>query len=106
MIGKRGAAKLIDFGTAKDFENPQVKGAGNQSWKKTLDEYVGTPNFMAPEVIKNKSSDFRSEMWSFGCMVLQVLSGLAPFFGGSTYRVYKRAMAGRLEVPESVGPEA
>jgi len=99
LIGDSGTAKLIDFGTARDLANPQLKGAGTKAFKKTLEDNVGTPNFMAPEVIRNKHSDFRSDIWSLGCMIFQVLSGLPPFYGGTLLRVYKKALAGALEFP-------
>mmetsp|Transcript_51661 Transcript_51661/g.102699 ORF Transcript_51661/g.102699 Transcript_51661/m.102699 type:complete len:379 (-) Transcript_51661:64-1200(-) len=102
LISERGVAKLCDFGTAKDLANPHVKGAGNQSFKKVLEDNVGTPNFMAPEVIRNKRSDFRSDMWSFGCMVFQVLTGLPPFHANHLAKVYKRALKGRLAFPSGI----
>ncbi|CAE8641763.1 unnamed protein product [Polarella glacialis] len=95
-----GNCKLIDFGSAKDLANPQVKGAGTRNFKSSMEEYVGTPNFMAPEVVRNLASDFRSDTWSLGCLVFQVLTGLPPFYGGSLLRVYKKICAVRLELPE------
>lgn len=98
MISGAGSCKLVDFGTAKDLANPHIKGSGTQSFKKVLEHYVGTPNFMAPEVIHNKSSDFRSDTWSLGCMVYQVLLGLPPFYSMSEYKVYKRIDSMRLKM--------
>lgn len=44
------AVKLIDFGTAWDTLNPEMKGAGNGSTgRKIFDHFVGTPQFMAKE---------------------------------------------------------
>jgi len=49
--------KLIDFGTAKDLDRPDIKGAGNGlKGKKQFDNYVGTAHYMAPECIHNKAS--------------------------------------------------
>eukprot|EP00930_Biecheleria_cincta_P057765 TRINITY_DN43645_c0_g1_i1.p1 TRINITY_DN43645_c0_g1~~TRINITY_DN43645_c0_g1_i1.p1 ORF type:complete len:366 (-),score=72.55 TRINITY_DN43645_c0_g1_i1:128-1225(-) len=100
LIGRNGNCKLIDFGSAKDLANPQVKGAGNMNFKKVMEDCVGTPNFMAPEVVRNKSSGFKSDTWSLGCLVFQVLVGLPPFFGGTVLRVYKKISRGHLEVPQ------
>merc|ERR1719478_833732 len=52
MIAERDVVKLIDFGTAKDLENPHLKGSGNQNRSKVFEHYVGTPQFMAPEIIE------------------------------------------------------
>merc|ERR1711957_117795 len=76
------------------------------SFKKVLQDYVGTPNFMAPEVIKNRANDFKSDIWSLGLTIYQVLSGLAPFFGGSQYRVYKKAVAASLDLLPGTSPAA
>eukprot|EP00927_Polykrikos_kofoidii_P063035 TRINITY_DN57842_c0_g1_i1.p1 TRINITY_DN57842_c0_g1~~TRINITY_DN57842_c0_g1_i1.p1 ORF type:complete len:384 (-),score=63.88 TRINITY_DN57842_c0_g1_i1:115-1266(-) len=105
MIGDTGTAKLVDFGTAKDFANPHVKGAGTRSFKTVLEDNVGTPNFMAPEVVKNKFSDFRSDTWSLGCMVYQVVSGQPPF-GVDLLRIYKRALKARLWMAPGISDDA
>ncbi|CAE7719883.1 Pdpk1 [Symbiodinium pilosum] len=101
LIGPKGNCKLIDFGCARDLANPQVKGAGTRNFKTVMEEYVGTSNFMAPEVVKNLSSDFRSDTWSLGCLVFQVLVGLPPFHGGSIIRVYKKIGKGFMEFPSN-----
>lgn len=106
MIGEEGNAKLIDFGSAKDLANPNVKGAGTVSFKKVQWDNVGTPNFMAPEVIRNKFSDFRSDIWSLGCTIFQVITGMPPFGGGDICRVYKLALAARLSYPSSINADA
>mmetsp|Transcript_19619 Transcript_19619/g.49736 ORF Transcript_19619/g.49736 Transcript_19619/m.49736 type:complete len:389 (-) Transcript_19619:12-1178(-) len=95
LIGPSGNVKLVDFGSAKDFANPHIKGAGTKSFNKVLEDNVGTPNFMAPEVVKNKFSDHRSDTWSFGCMVYQVLAGLPPF-GTNLLHVYNRSLKANL----------
>lgn len=99
MISYTGSAKLIDFGTAKDLANPHIKGSGTKGFKKVQEDHVGTLNFMAPEVVKNKASDWRSDLWSFGCTVYQVHAGMPPFNGGSQYRVLKLATRARLDMP-------
>jgi len=103
LIGPRGNCKLIDFGSAKDLANPQVKGAGTHNFKSVMQDTVGTPYFMAPEVVKNKGSDFRSDTWSLGCLIFQVLTGLLPFYGGTVCRIYKkicRAEGPQLDLPD------
>lgn len=105
LIGRGGNAKLVDFGSAKDFANPHIKGGGTKSFKKVLEENVGTPNFMAPEVVKNKFSDHRSDTWSLGCTVYQVMSGLPPF-GTNLLKVYNRSLKARLPLPPGISEEA
>lgn len=102
LIGAEGNCKLVDFGSAKDLCNPHIKGAGTRSFKTVQEENVGTPNFMAPEAVKNKCSDFRSDMWSFGCMVYQIITGIAPF-GVNLLRLYDKSMKAQLRMPPGLG---
>ncbi|CAD7965696.1 unnamed protein product [Amoebophrya sp. A120] len=102
-----GLVKLIDFGTAKDHRNPDLdKIVETGPMRRTFANYVGTPQFMSPECIKNKFTDYKSEVWSFGCLVFQVLYGLPPFQAGSEYLVILRVMNKDLEFPsEMLYPE-
>ena len=53
---------LIDFGTAKDTQHPEVEVPGNSMRKKKFENFIGTPHFMAPECINNKDSTFKSDI--------------------------------------------
>ncbi|CAE7269503.1 PDPK1 [Symbiodinium sp. CCMP2592] len=106
MLTELATVKLIDFGTAKDLENPQIKGSGNASRHKVFEDYVGTPQFMPKEVIENKCSDQRSDIWSFGCTIFQVLSGCPPFHDRSEYLIFQRVLARDLQFPPGIDPTA
>lgn len=92
MVTPEGKIKIIDFGTAKDLEHPEVEVPGNSMRKKKFENFVGTPHYMAPECIKNKDSTFKSDVWSIGCMAYFMLAGYPPFQGASDYLIFTKAL--------------
>lgn len=106
LLTDTSVVKIIDFGTAKDLENPHIKGSGNASRQKVFDDYVGTPQFMPQEVIENKCTDFRSDIWSLGCTIYQMLVGCPPFHAASEYLIFTRIMDLDLKIPPGIHPQA
>jgi len=82
--------KLIDFGSSRDMLNEDIKGSGNGNPNKIVYEhFVGTPNFMAPEQIRNKGSGYKSDVWAVGSMAVQLMTGFPAIMGDSEYLVFK-----------------
>lgn len=100
MVTEDYETTLIDFGTAKDFEHPEVEVPGNSMRKKKFENFIGTPHFMAPECINNKDSNFKSDVWSLGCTTFYVLAGFPCFSGGSDYLIFTKALALDYQFPE------
>jgi serine/threonine protein kinase len=69
LITKDGKVKLADFGTAK-LEDAEKK----------TQTVVGTPYWMAPEVIEMSACGPTSDIWSLGCTVIELLTGAPPYF--------------------------
>ena len=84
-ITPEGKVKVLDFGLAKAMELPF---AGDMSRSPTLvmsdsrpGEIVGTPEFMSPEQARGKETDRRTDIWAFGCILYESLSGKRAFSG-------------------------
>ncbi len=80
MIGKSGA-KVLDFGLAK-IEH----GVSDEEQRHTLTAkgtIVGTVQYMSPEQARGKIVDKRTDIWAFGCVLYEILSG-RPAFRGET----------------------
>mgnify|MGYP000890675812 CR=1 FL=1 len=94
--------KLVDFGTAKDVLDPSIKPSGNSSHqgRKNFQHYVGTPHYMPPECIRNKDSNFKSDVWALGCILYQLISGFPPFLGGSDYLIFCKSLKDDPSFPE------
>jgi serine/threonine-protein kinase len=81
-----GTVKVLDFGLAKAFEGEAA--AANASNSPTLNVaatrmgvILGTAAYMAPEQAKGKAVDKRADIWGFGCVLFEMLSGQPPFRG-------------------------
>lgn len=70
--GERIFVKVLDFGISK------VADGGDESLTKT-GQVFGTPEYMSPEQGRSKSLDGRSDLYSLGCILYEVLSGSPPF---------------------------
>ena len=80
-----GAVKLLDFGLAKAFE-PKVESSLSQSPTLTADGtrvgvVLGTAAYMSPEQARGQTVDKRTDIWSFGCVLYEMLAGRRPFPG-------------------------
>jgi len=103
LLDEKFNVKLVDFGTARDLFNPEIKGSGNSAkGKRVYDHFVGTPQFMAPECIRNRNSDYKSDIWSLGCVTFQLVNGFPPFLGGSEYLIFQKSINENPVFPEHV----
>jgi serine/threonine protein kinase/Tol biopolymer transport system component len=88
MVSVEGYAKVVDFGLAKLVEpsngwNPL--GADSPTMKAITmqGELIGTAGYMSPEQILGKVIDQRSDIFSFGCIIYETVTGRRPFDGES-----------------------
>ncbi|KAM3861355.1 cGMP-dependent protein kinase 2 [Diretmus argenteus] len=88
MLDARGYVKLVDFGFAKEL----VRGEKTYS-------FVGTPEYMAPEIIQNQGHDFAVDFWSLGVLVFELLVGSPPFSSSEPQKIYAKILDGVLKYP-------
>jgi serine/threonine protein kinase/WD40 repeat protein len=82
MLTPEGRVKLLDFGLARQLH---LKGQGSTQ---TVDGcIVGTPAYMSPEQVRGGKIDQRSDIFSFGLVLHEMLSGRQAFRGGSAIEV-------------------
>ena len=72
MIDKDGNARIMDFGIARSLQAKGITGAG---------VIIGTPEYMSPEQAESKDVDKRSDIYSVGVILYEMLTGRVPFEG-------------------------
>ena len=68
LVTNLGDIKITDFGFARYFDNDMV-----------IRTICSSPLYMAPEIMKNKKYDLKSDLWSVGIILYEMLVGQAPF---------------------------
>ena len=74
MVTSRGAVKLVDFGISRPSDDP----AATVTHVHTL---LGTPRYLSPEQARGEAADARSDLYSAGCLLFELLAGRPPFTG-------------------------
>ena len=87
MIRKDGLLKLMDFGIAQvlDLERMTVTG-----------QLLGSPAYMAPELIEGRPLDVRTDVFAVGILLYQMATGVLPFAGKNPHEVLRRIGEGRF----------
>ena len=75
LITKEGTVKLADFGVARKQQEPGSSTDGSKA-----NSVVGTPYWMAPEIIEMSNFTTSSDIWSLGCTILELLNGEPPYY--------------------------
>jgi len=104
--------KITDFGTAKLLPDPRdprppTDGgmAGSQDDKKNA-SFVGTAEYVSPELLTDKSAGKPSDLWAFGCIIYQLLVGRPPFKAGTEYLTFQKIVNLEYEFPPGFPPAA
>ncbi len=96
-LGDPTFVKILDFGLAKMLE------AGDKLT--AMGVVLGTPEFMSPEAAESKSVDGRSDVYSLGVLLFQMLTGQLPFTAKSMGKIMVQHVCRPPPVPRSLNPE-
>jgi serine/threonine-protein kinase len=78
LVGERGAVKIIDFGLATTAVGDGLTATG---------AILGTPHYMAPEQVRGKAVDARSDVYAFGALAYHLVTGRPPFAGDNAIAI-------------------
>jgi len=98
MIDTQDRIKLIDFGIAGKA------GARRLTFGK-FSQIAGTPDYISPEQVKGKRGDGRSDIYSLGVMLYEMLTGETPFPGANPFAVMNDRLVNHPVPPRELNPE-
>jgi len=96
MIDKKGNAKIMDFGIARSVEAPGVTTTGM---------IVGTPDYISPEQAEGEEADQRSDIYSLGIILYEMVTGSVPFKGETALSVAIKHKTQIPADPKKLNPE-
>jgi serine/threonine-protein kinase len=97
MICKDGTLRIMDFGIARASDMRRLTFVG-------FTPAMGTPDYMAPEQVKGKRGDVRTDIYSLGAMLYEMVTGALPFEADNPFMVMNARVTGDPKAPRAVNP--
>jgi len=98
MVCSDGTIRIMDFGIAKSMKMRRITFVG-------FSPAMGTPDYMAPEQVKGKRGDNRTDIYALGAILYEMTTGQTPFEGESPYAVMNARVTGDPAAPRKVNPK-
>jgi serine/threonine protein kinase len=96
MLDASGRAILMDFGLARREERQTFTAAG---------AVLGTPEYMSPEQARGDKADLRSDLYSLGVVLFELLGGRPPFYGKDTISILRKHVETAPPALENIAPD-
>ena len=112
LLDSEGHIAVTDFGLCKEgFEEKAYSFCGEfrltQMKEAASSYFLGTVEYMAPEVVNRRGHDFTADWWSFGVFTFDLLTGRSPFHSNQGKAATKeRILKGKFATPRVITPDA
>jgi cGMP-dependent protein kinase len=93
VLDADGYCYVIDFGLAKQCEN-------GKTWT-----FCGTPDYLAPEIVRGKGHDWGVDYWGFGVLLFELTYGYPPFYANNPTQTARKIIRGVYSTPSSFSSE-
>jgi serine/threonine-protein kinase len=98
MLTPQGAVKVMDFGIARAVSDSAATMTSTAA-------VIGTAQYLSPEQARGEAVDARSDVYSVGCMLYELVTGAPPFTGDSPVSVAYQHVREDPRLPSSINPE-
>lgn len=94
---------ITDFGSAQIYTE-NAKGSLNSPDRRN--SFVGTAQYVSPEMLKNRQATNKSDLWALGVIVFQMITNVMPFNAPNEYLIYQKIQSLNYEYPDDFDPNA
>lgn len=98
LVTSNGLLKIMDFGIALDESARRLTWSG-------LSSTIGTPDYMAPEQVSGRRGDARTDIYSLGTILFEMLTGELPYSGSNVYTMMKAKTSEDPQPPTRFRPD-
>jgi serine/threonine protein kinase/Flp pilus assembly protein TadD len=96
IIDKQGNARIMDFGIARSIHTKSQTSEG---------VIIGTPEYMSPEQVEGKEVDQRSDLYSLGIILFEMVTGRVPFEGDTPFTIGIKQKSEKPQNPKTLNPQ-
>lgn len=119
LLDDKMRVKIADFGTAKLLDLPE-KGTTHEAssisgravelegleQSERANSFVGTAEYVSPELLTEKSTCKSSDLWALGCILYQLINGKPPFKASNEYQTFQKIVNLDYTIPPNFPPKA